>query len=240
MAKGKRGLAFTARELENLADTVEEIVPISHTEWDRVRDQHSEFFSEQNRTTESLRRKFQWMVKMKIPTGDPNMPRHIRVAKRANYAIVKATNGSTGSPPASDLADDDEEEEEDEEEGAEGDTLLDDDSNEDDGDAGEVVFQSGNTFDTLDGIEDDVNGRGRGLATATTVTTARTTVATARATGASRKAPSSITGMSTSGGGGKRAGEPTGGGGEKKKSSAFKQPLRIPRRSPSSSVASDE
>ena len=109
MPKGKRGLTFTARELENLADTVEEIVPISHTEWDRVRDQHSEFFPEQNRTTESLRRKFQWMVKMKIPTGDPNMPRHIRVAKRANYAIVKATDGSTGSP-VTDLADDDEDE----------------------------------------------------------------------------------------------------------------------------------
>ena len=227
-----RGLAFTKSELENLADTVEEIVPIGHTEWDRVRDKHNEIFPDQNRTTESLRRKFQWMVKMKIPTGDPNMPRHIRVAKRANYAIVKATDGSTGSP-ARDLADDDEDDGEDEDEGAEGDSL-DGDLNEEDGDAGEVVFESGNTFDTSDGgIEDDVNGRGRGLATATTV-------ATARATGASRKAPSSITGMATSGGGGKRAGEPTGGGGTKKKSSAFQKPLRIPRRSPSSSVASDD
>jgi hypothetical protein len=226
--KGKRGLAFTARELENLADTVEEIVPIGHTEWDRVRDKHNEIFPDQNRTTESLRRKFQWMVKMKIPTGDPNMPRHIRVAKRANYAIVKATDGSTGSP-ARDLSDDDEDDGGDEEEGAEGDTL-DDVSNEDDGDSGEVVFESGNTFDTSDGIEDDVNGMsGSGLATATSVATA-TTVATARATA----------GMTTGGGGGKRAGEPTRGGGKKKKSSAFKQPLRIPRRSPSSSVASDD
>ena len=138
--KGKRRLAFTTRELENLADTVEEIVPIGHTEWDRVRDRHNEIFPEQNRTTESLRRKFQWMVKMKMPTGDPNMPRHIRVAKRANYAIVKATDGSTGSP-ARDLADDDEDEGEGEEEGAEGDSL-DDDSDEEEGDAGVDVIDS--------------------------------------------------------------------------------------------------
>ena len=98
MPRGKRGLTFSAGELESLAKTVEEIVPISHTDWDSVRDQHNKNFSEQNRTTDSIRRKFQWMAKLKMPTGDPNMPRHIRVAKRVNYAIVKATDGSTGSP----------------------------------------------------------------------------------------------------------------------------------------------
>jgi hypothetical protein len=56
--KGKRGLAFTTHELKNLADTVEEILPIGHTEWDWVRDQHNEIFPEQNGTAESLRRKF--------------------------------------------------------------------------------------------------------------------------------------------------------------------------------------
>ena len=42
--EGKRGLAFTAPELESLAETVEEVVPISHTDWDKVRDQHNEYF----------------------------------------------------------------------------------------------------------------------------------------------------------------------------------------------------
>jgi hypothetical protein len=77
------------------------------------------------------------------------------------------------------------------------------------------VIYSSNTYDTLDGIEDDVSGHGGGLATATTVTTDRataTTVTTDRATAS--KAPSSVTGMTTGGGVGKRAGEPTGGGGE--------------------------
>jgi hypothetical protein len=81
--KGKRGLAFTAPERKSLAETVDEIVPISHTDWDNIRDQHNENLPEQNRTTDSFRRKFQWMAKLKMPTGDPNMPRHIRVAKRA-------------------------------------------------------------------------------------------------------------------------------------------------------------
>jgi hypothetical protein len=37
------------------------------------------------------------MAKLKMPAGDPNMPHHIRVAKRAMYALVKATDGSTGT-----------------------------------------------------------------------------------------------------------------------------------------------
>jgi hypothetical protein len=142
MPKGKRGLTFTASELESLAETVEEFLPISHTDWDRVRDQHNENFPEQNRTTDSLRRKFQWMAKLKMPTGDPNMPRHIRVAKRAMYALVKVTNDLTGSP-VRDLDNGDDNnaanEGEDEEEGAEDDSLE-DKSDEEDGDVpdGEV------------------------------------------------------------------------------------------------------
>ncbi len=36
------------------------------------------------------------MAKAKIPTGDPECPCHIRIAKRLYYSIVKATDGSTG------------------------------------------------------------------------------------------------------------------------------------------------
>jgi hypothetical protein len=36
MPKGKRGYKFTAPELEILAKAVEEIVPISATNWDKV------------------------------------------------------------------------------------------------------------------------------------------------------------------------------------------------------------
>ena len=89
MAKGKRGFKFTTGELEALAEAVEELVPISTTEWERVWDQHITRYPDQQRTLESLKRKFQELARAKIKTGDPNMPRHICVAKRAYYAIVK-------------------------------------------------------------------------------------------------------------------------------------------------------
>ena len=224
-AKGKRGLAFTAPELESLAETVEEVVPISHTDWDKVRDQHNEYFPEQNRTTDSLRRKFQWMAKLKMPTGDSNMPRHIRVAKRAYYAIIKESDGSTGSPVHDLFV---EHEKEGEEEGAEGDSLENDSEEDDDdggGDTGAVVVEPTNIFDNFNEFEDnaddpDHEARGGGVAIATASTT-----------------ESSVTMMSTSGGG-KRSGASTGGG-KKNKTSAFSQPLRNPRRSPSSKTSDD-
>jgi hypothetical protein len=36
------------------------------------------------------------MARTKIPTGDPNCPHHIRIAKRAYYKLIKALDGSTG------------------------------------------------------------------------------------------------------------------------------------------------
>jgi hypothetical protein len=96
MVKGKRGIKFTVRELESLAETVEELVPISTTEWERVRNQHNTCYPKQQWTLESLKCQFQELARAKVKTGDPNMPPHIRVAKQAYYAIVKKTNGSTG------------------------------------------------------------------------------------------------------------------------------------------------
>ena len=135
MARGKRGFKFTADELESLAESVEEIVPISSTEWERVWNQHISFFPDRNRTAESLKRKFQEMARVKIPTGDPECPRHIRIAKRAYYAIVKATNGSTGGGSddweGGGLGEEEEEEGEDngeESEGEEGGNVGDDDN----------------------------------------------------------------------------------------------------------------
>jgi hypothetical protein len=91
MVKGKRGFKFTVSELESLAKTVEELVPISTTEWDRVQNQHNTCCPKQQRTLESLKCKFQELARAKIKTGNPNMPPHIRVAKQAYYAIVKKT-----------------------------------------------------------------------------------------------------------------------------------------------------
>jgi hypothetical protein len=96
MVRGKRGFKLTTNELESLAESIEEFVPISSTEWERVWNEHISIHPHRNRTAKSLKCKFQEMARAKIPTGDPECQRHIRIAKQAHYSIVKATDGSTG------------------------------------------------------------------------------------------------------------------------------------------------
>ncbi len=97
MAKGKRGFKFTIPELKSLVKAIEELVPISNSEWEGVWNRHMALYPQQDRTVESLKRKFQEMARAKIKTGNPNMLPHIHGAKWAYCAIVKKTDGSTGS-----------------------------------------------------------------------------------------------------------------------------------------------
>ncbi len=83
MVGGKRGFKFTTDELESLAESVKEFVPISGTEWEQVWNGHISIFPNRNWTAESLKCKFQEIARAKIPTGDPECPRHIRMAKQA-------------------------------------------------------------------------------------------------------------------------------------------------------------
>jgi hypothetical protein len=83
MPKGKREYKFTTPELEILAKAIEEIVPISAIDWDKVWEEHKKCFLDLNRTSDSQKRKLQEMARTKIPTGDPNCLPHIRIAKRA-------------------------------------------------------------------------------------------------------------------------------------------------------------
>ena len=97
MPPKKRGYKFTTHELESLAEAIEDIVPMSATDWDTVWEAHNESFPGLNRTSDSsLKCKFQEMARTKIPTGDPNCPNHIRIAKRAYYKLIKASDGSMG------------------------------------------------------------------------------------------------------------------------------------------------
>ncbi len=100
MVKGKRGLKFSTTELEHLLDAIEEFVPIGNPEWERVWNSHQTLYEEKERTVESLKRKFSEVARMKIPTGDPTCPPHIRRAKRISRKIVQATDGSTGNSDA--------------------------------------------------------------------------------------------------------------------------------------------
>ena len=90
-----RGNKYRRDELMNLLTVMEAVVPIGPIEWDEVLDQHSTLFP--GRDVDSLRRKYTTLHRKKIPTGDPNMPPEVRLAKRVKYAISdKAELGDGG------------------------------------------------------------------------------------------------------------------------------------------------
>ena len=79
-----------------MLEVINDIVPIGNPDWERVWERHNARYPIKERTAESLRRKFQTLVKKKMKTGDPNCPPHIRRAKRIYRKIVIATDGSDG------------------------------------------------------------------------------------------------------------------------------------------------
>ncbi len=103
---------FRVSEIENMLDLVQEVLPISSPEWDSIAEKHSETFPEQNRTGDTLKRKFCKICLRTPPTGNPNCPAYVKRAKDIRDMIVGKTDGSTGG---SDLDDDVIENEEDEE-----------------------------------------------------------------------------------------------------------------------------
>ena len=72
-------------ELLHLFGIMLEILPIGPNEWQRVVDLHGEQYP--GRDKDSIVRKFTALHRRKIPTGDPNMPPEIRLAKRIKYGI---------------------------------------------------------------------------------------------------------------------------------------------------------
>ena len=80
-----RGSKYRTDELINLFSIMEQIVPIGPDEWDMVVSQHS--ISYPGRDVDSLRRKYHSVARKSIPTGDPNMPPEVRMAKRCKHLI---------------------------------------------------------------------------------------------------------------------------------------------------------
>ncbi len=54
----RRGLVFSLRERLHLLDIVADELPISSLAWERVAELHREMYPEENRTADSLKRKF--------------------------------------------------------------------------------------------------------------------------------------------------------------------------------------
>ena len=93
MAKGKRGLNFTIPKVQSILEVIDDIVPNGNPNWERAWNKHLSRSPSKERTTKSLKHKFQDLPCTKVPTGNPNCPPHVCYAKHIYYKIVLATDG---------------------------------------------------------------------------------------------------------------------------------------------------
>ena len=83
-------LNHTPYELMSVLHIMEDILPIGPNEWQLVADNHAKNYT--RRDVPSTRRKWQILHCMKIPTGDPEIPEEVRVAKNIHFKIGTNTD----------------------------------------------------------------------------------------------------------------------------------------------------
>ena len=106
-ASTRRGKGFTKAETTTLLKAVERILPIDAEGWTEV---HEIFNSKHSsRGVEGLKRKFNKLANKPVPTGNPNIPEDVELAKSIKGKLFRRSG-------ATNLSDEEEEEEEDEEE----------------------------------------------------------------------------------------------------------------------------
>ena len=114
-ASMRRGKGFTKAETTTLFKAIEQILPIDTEGWTKV---HDIFNSKHSpRGVEGLKRKFNKLTNKPVPTGNPNIPEDVKLAKSIKGKLFRCSG-------ATNLSDEEEEEEEEEDEEEE---ELDDD-----------------------------------------------------------------------------------------------------------------
>jgi hypothetical protein len=119
-----RGLAFKKEEVNYLLEVMADILPISSMEWEDVERRHNEKYSTNERTKDTLKRKFQNLYLKRVPTGDPTIPPEVRWAKKIQNDIKQRADISEGEDTDGD--DEADEEYDESQEGTEHDTQQDD------------------------------------------------------------------------------------------------------------------
>ncbi len=95
-----RGAIFSREELDSFLDTVEDILPLSTTQWESVVEMHSARYPDKGRTVDGLKRKFKELHIKRIPTGDPHCPPAVHRAKQLRNAIIELMDESDLNSPA--------------------------------------------------------------------------------------------------------------------------------------------
>ena len=87
-----RGANFSREELDSFLDSVEDILPLSTTQWESVVEMHSARYPDKGRTVDGLKGKFKELHIERIPTGDPHCLPAVRCAKQLRNAIIQRMN----------------------------------------------------------------------------------------------------------------------------------------------------
>ena len=91
---------FSREELDSFLDSVEDILPLSTTLWEKVAEMHLVRYPDKGRSVDSLKMKFKELHIKMIPTGDPHCRPAVRRAKQLRNAIIKLMDGSDLTSPA--------------------------------------------------------------------------------------------------------------------------------------------
>jgi hypothetical protein len=83
-----RGANFSREELGSFLNIVENVLPLSATQWESVAETHLARYPDKGRTMDSLKRKFKELYIKRIPSGDPHCPPVVLHAKQLRNAIM--------------------------------------------------------------------------------------------------------------------------------------------------------
>ena len=93
----RRAGDFSAHEIRCLLNCSEHTLPVCGGEWKAVRENFATIPGTNGvRDWQSLRRKFNSLASVRIPTGDPNIPENIRRAKEIDRLIYSRQEIHTG------------------------------------------------------------------------------------------------------------------------------------------------
>ncbi len=80
-------MQYTSAEVHALLRLLEQMLPVDGEDWEEVARLHNLNFPNNGRDTAKLKRKFQQLYRVEMPTGDPMCPPDVRMAKRIREQI---------------------------------------------------------------------------------------------------------------------------------------------------------
>ena len=87
---------YSEDELKNLLKVIEEVLPVGPDRWETVAQRHANTWPHPGRDALSCRRKYNNLQRKRIPTGNPEMPWDIKMARRIKSKIRDLVNMGDG------------------------------------------------------------------------------------------------------------------------------------------------